>query len=695
MRYQFLNLELCPQSRELRRDGKLLPVRPKALDLLLHLILHRERVVAKRELLDQVWVGEQVDEDSLSQCLLQLRRAFRQRRGDRGAIETHYGHGYRFVAQLVERADESTSPAQPTSALRIVSLASDAFVGRENELAGLTRSLAGVTSDRGSCVFITGAAGMGSTALARALVGRAAEQGIPTLWGRCQPEVSSPAYWPWCQMLRAWVESLPVGQAADRLGARAPQLAKLVPVLGEGASAVPVDPDASAEHSRGQLFEALSEALEQAAGGKALVLIVDDLQWADPPSLAFLAYLAGQLRRRHLLVIGTLRAGESSLPLASALAECDRQGVSQSISLIGLERDEVADLIRDAGCLEPHPRLVDAIHQHTGGNPYEVTEVVGLLSTDARLEVSPESPSWELGAPPDVKDVIVERVARLGQSGREALRLASVLGLSFDLAAVRGIADDAALPVLTALEDASDAGLVRDRGVDGYVFSHSLIRETLYASLEHERRQALHLRLGERMIDLETQEGSSEIAGHLLAAFPLGDVDRTIEYAVRAGDEARARHGPEQAVIFYQAGLSAIENAYSLDDDRRPELRELLVARLEVARSDAAMPRLLDAQQYEHDGGELEAGRNEIDDLTRERDREQSAEQRPDRPDELLGGVGDGDAQREVIARSELEHEILGRHLEAAHSGANPDEDEHEGGQRRGGHQREHRRDPE
>ena len=122
------------------------------------------------------------------------------------------------------------------------------------------------------------------------------------------------------------------------------------------------------------------------------------------------------------------------------------------------------------------------------------------------------------------------------------------------------------------------------RDIDGYVFSHTLIREALYQTLDDDRQRALHLRAALRLIELDADEGSSEIAGHLLAALPLGSADRAIDYASRAGDEAKLLCGPERAAEFYGAALNVLDDALPAEEDRR---LDLLIGLVQVTRLNA------------------------------------------------------------------------------------------------------------
>src|SRR5438067_63107 len=351
------------------------------------------------------------------------------------------------------------------------------FVGRHHELVELRAGLEDAATGRGRFFLVVGEAGIGKTRLVEELAREAAERGHLVLWGRCWEGEGAPPYWPWIQVIRA---CLP--QVAD--GAGAPYLAQLVPELGGPQSPAPPVPPQS-EHARFYLFDAVATFLRSRPDHTPLVLVFDDLQWADTPSLLLLQFLVHELRDTAMLVVATYRAMEArqNPHVAEILGALARDG--RHLPLSGFGEGEVAAFIEGKTGRSASAALVQAVHRETEGNPFFVDEVVHLLDAEGALERRDETAARRLPVPQGVREAIRRRLAPLPAPCRDALTFASVVGREFGLGALQracGLAADALLEVLRPALGREI--LVPDPRTAGrYRFAHALIRETIYEEL--------------------------------------------------------------------------------------------------------------------------------------------------------------------------------------------------------------------
>ena len=294
--------------------------------------------------------------------------------------------------ELVPEASDATpagSAASPERAARSErSRPTGPLLGREPELAELRANLVDAIAGGGRLVLVCGEPGIGKSRLLDEFATQAGAQGARVLWGRCWEAGGAPAYWPWCQSIRAYVRTCEPEELAAQLRNGAPDVAELVPEIRELLPDVPLpshshDPDTA----RFRLLEATAAFLRRAAERAPLVLILDDLHAADTPSLILLQFLARELAETRMLVVGGYRDTElrRSSPLALALAELRRESVTRVLPLSRLTRSEIADFIRLMTGIEAGEALVTTIHSQTDGNPLFLNEVVRLLAQEGGL----------------------------------------------------------------------------------------------------------------------------------------------------------------------------------------------------------------------------------------------------------------------------------------------------------------------
>ena len=284
----------------------------------------------------------------------------------------------------------------------------------------------------------------------------------------------------------------------------------------------------SPEAARFRLFDSITTFLKAAGRKRPVVLVLDDLHWADTPSLMLLQFVTRELTGARLLVVGTYRDVELSRqhPLAETLAELTRERPFQRILLRGLSQEDVGRFIEITSGIMPPGGLVSAVHTQTEGNPLFVTEVVRLLVQEGTFSARPEAvegragqrESWSVRIPEGVREVIGRRLNRLSQRCNETLTIASIIGREFELRQLSGLVDDPSTSsepalsspkghamsvdrLLDVLEEALSARAIEElpATVGRYQFTHALIQETLVEELSLTRRVRLHARIAETL----------------------------------------------------------------------------------------------------------------------------------------------------------------------------------------------------
>lgn len=412
------------------------------------------------------------------------------------------------------------------------------FVGRDEQLGELRESWRAAAAGQGGLVVVSGDAGIGKTRLVEQLAAEVtgSDRDGRVAWGTCAG-LDAPPLWPWHAVLR----DLPGGAGAD-----APAASDLVDPAGGQA----------------RTYARIVERLRDAAANRPLLVVLDDLHWADPDSLRLLRLAASEARRAPLLLVGTLRPDDVATAPGVRATLSDLASSTEVVQLGGLPATAVGRLVGELTGREPTDELVAAVTRQTGGNPFFLREVLRLLVTEGRLDDALAG-GGRLVVPPLVRDVLLRRVAQLSAPARALLDAAAVAGTRVPFPVLARVLDHDPGAVRRAADEAEAARFVTVAAQD-LRFEHDLVREALVAELVAAERRRLHLAIGHALRDADpavVSARTAEIAGHLVEALPAGDPAEAAAAALAAGRQALEQHAPTDAVHHLERGTAALDGA--------------------------------------------------------------------------------------------------------------------------------------
>jgi DNA-binding SARP family transcriptional activator/RecA/RadA recombinase len=447
--------------------------------------------------------------------------------------------------------------------------ASPPLEGRASDLAVLDSALADAAAGRGRMVLIAGEPGIGKTRLAEELLARATAAGAAVAWGGSNEGEGAPAFWPWTQVLRAVLAG--ADQAAEsEAGWPGARLAPLVPETATGFGASESAPPLDAEFARFRLYEAVMSVLTRASAARPLVVVLDDLHWADAASLTLCEFVAARLPGSRLLLVGTYRPTELSAdhPLVPTLGALARHAELGRINLGGLTAAEVGRFVARGWAVVPSDELAVALHARTEGNPFYLIELVRLLASEGTLVRADAVAAAQV--PAGVRDVLRRRLARLPEATNALLRVAAVVGTTFDLGVLSAATEYDEDRTLEAVEAALVAGVVVEDpvAVGRYRFAHTLLRQALYDGLSAVRRARLHARVGAALEGRPRGEAPfSSLAEHFYRAAPAIGPEKAVAYALEAASGAQVRLAYEAVEAHLRRALELVE-AMPVGSDR-------------------------------------------------------------------------------------------------------------------------------
>jgi DNA-binding CsgD family transcriptional regulator len=480
------------------------------------------------------------------------------------------------------------------------------FVGRSVELERLRARLVRARAGSGAVLALVGEAGIGKTRLAQAFAAQAREDGAVVAFGTCAEGEWTPPLDPWSQVLGALVRELGGRAAQSAAGAGRGTLAWFVRELTANAPAPVLD----ARDERQRMHRSVLQLLERASAGASrrkdpgeavpLVLVFDDVQWADPDSLVLLQTIARRAATSPWLIVLAYREAEvdhGRTPLGDVLGALN-DGDFERISLRGLALPEVDALARSGAKRPLSEALVRVVFDETVGNPLYVGEFLRLLADEgtlARVATSEDVSMRQLGVPRGVRDVIARRFARLSEHAARVLRITACLPEASDLPLLLAVSELDAPKLRTAIAAAIGAGFLREAAEGCVEPAHSLVRRVVHDGIQPDLRVRLHRRIAESLEASGERRPGLEalIAGQYHASAAIAGVELGVPHAVEAAREAQAACAQERAVAFLRRARTIATSAPP--HVRAEALCELALAEARALRTDEAVRATEDA----------------------------------------------------------------------------------------------------
>ena len=486
------------------------------------------------------------------------------------------------TASLLERESAATETAAGGLRLGLevaqrpiygfgVAITSSPFVGRERELAQLRELLESAHVGEGAVAMLSGESGIGKTTTARALAGLAEGEGFRVLWGTCYEAESSAPFGPWIQALAPALRGIDLDA---RFGPTGAVLAELLPMDGQAERRRA--PHLGGDEARLRAYEAFAQVL-LALANERIVVVLDDLQWADPASLGLLGHVGRVVSSAPVILVGTYRdvALELAHPLAQTLADLRRHVRIRRVRLDVLDGAEVQTLLAAVVGSPVSAEVAEAVASETGGNPFFVSEIARQLADSGAA-------TGEIPVPEGVRQAIGQRFARLSTDTARVLSLAAAFAGPFrfdSLEALTGLDEDT---LLDCVDEALRARLLVALEGERYEFAHALVRHAIYDELSPSRQARLHRRIAEALERLGGATEAAELASQYHRSRTLPGAEHGVRYAITAAQQARQSYAYEQAVLFLQMARElAAESADSLRAD--------IASRLAEAQAEAVM----------------------------------------------------------------------------------------------------------
>jgi DNA-binding winged helix-turn-helix (wHTH) protein len=563
MRFAFGDCTLDEELFELRRNGERVSVQPKVLRALLLLVRNRPRTLPQSELVEALWPGVHVSDDSLFRTVHEARRVI----GDEAheIIVTVRGMGFRFAAEASEVGARVAMERSP-------------HLGRDHSMAALSLRLDAAAAGRGSFAWISGLPGMGKTRLLDQLVSTARSRSALVYEVACHAAPPAPPYWLWSRLLQAAAATGgEPGNEARRVAAR----------LDQTAGDATFGP-----------FEAVAKVFTSLAAVQPLVLALDDVHWADDASLLLMQFFAREIRNARVLVACTHRDGASSEGRDRTIGGLVGEYGSVTVRLRPLGRDEVQQLVETlVGRPCPTP-FVDEVFERTGGSPLLVRQ---LLATDWAAEAMAESDRTmksTMALDGGIRESIGRHLGEVSKESRDALEWAAVAGKEIELVMLPILTGLPRQRLLDLLDEAVRASLVVKVSEGRYRFAHGLVAPVLLARLSSTERAARHRAVAEAIVSchpdsLDTR--AAELAVHYLRAAPLGTAQQAFDLASRAARRAARLADTRGAIKNWKRALEALDCLPGSDPARVDVQLELGLARAEAGDAERARDALFDA----------------------------------------------------------------------------------------------------
>lgn len=463
-----------------------------------------------------------------------------------------------------------------------------ALVNRVQEMVLLKDSADKATHGEGGVVFIYGEAGIGKTRLTNEIATHANLRGMRILYGRCPALFKAtgvPPYTLWKEVIKEYLQGCTPEELQRVVGYYPGEISKIIPEIKQKLIVFSESPVLSPDLERDRLFEAVFQFVTNISKITPLIVVLDDLQWADPSSLLLLHYLSRGIYRENLLFLGAYRDTEieAKHPLSSVLTDLNRARLLQCARLKRFSYSEVTQMVKQIlGLGEVPNEFCERIYEKTDGNPFFIEEVITSLKEEGVIYCKENQCKirsfFKIEFPRTVKDVLKERIDRLDKECQELLLTASFIGNDFTFEALRevtGIEDE---KLLEKTENILKTGLLRckvSRGEELCSFVDILIRDVLCEEVSPLRSKKLHLDIAralEKVYGNKKEEHCGELATHFLEG---GEKDKAFDYFLKAGEKAKKVYANNEAASYFRTALELAQEKNSVPETRIRILEEL------------------------------------------------------------------------------------------------------------------------
>jgi predicted ATPase len=502
------------------------------------------------------------------------------------------------------------------------------FVGRENELRLLKYGIEQANEDRGSILFLTGEAGVGKTRLAEELKVQEFGFDIEFLTGRCLYREGTDPYLPFIEMFQGYLSTHPylATKILDSFNTQASVIFDIAPEGRGRYSQKPESDDVSKTkktekkdqkneqpsevttkevtsdeeiqdtqilEGKHRMFETVLKIIIDMAKTKPLVLFLDDLQWADAASLHLLHYIARNISKQPIFIIGAYRPEDmvhtrgTIQPLDELITRLGAENLFTTVELRRLNHEETKNMVADLlGIVSVPQDFADVIYNETEGNPFFVLEVMRTLIENAALSIQEGklvmniSPK-EIIIPTSIRELIKLRLQRLADKYVEVLEYASVIGIQFDLERLNNIIDlpeSTLISILGKLTEPRFICDVEDCNGLNWKFTHNKTHEVIYTGINDNKKKMIHLKLAKYLEESKT-DNISEVVYDLAYNFYHGrDFDSALSYSIEGGEKAIKAYANKDALDLYNISLNSLRRL----DDKLARSSEYQEKKIEV-----------------------------------------------------------------------------------------------------------------
>jgi DNA-binding winged helix-turn-helix (wHTH) protein/tetratricopeptide (TPR) repeat protein len=548
------------------------PLTPKAFDILRYLVEHADRLVAQDELLEALWTETYVNPEGIRKYILEIRKVLGDQPRQSVFIETVPKRGYQFVALVTDdaKAARLDPVAQPTGNI----------VGQEARLTGLCKLLDKASRGQRQLAFVTGEAGIGKTTLVDAFQRQAeCRPDLRIARGQCIEGFGGvEAHYPMLEALSSLLQDSEDRLLVATLAQRAPTWLIQFPALLKPEQKESLQREILGS-TRERMIREICEALEVITARTPLIVILEDLHWADPSTLDFISAVARRRESARLLLIGTYRPVDvvlSQSPLRTLKQDLLVRHLCQEIAIESLEEPQVAEYLTKTFSVESLPLgFSDMIHQNSGGNPLFMVAIVqdmankGLIVEDrGRLLLTVPLQQVCPGVPETLQQMLEIQLEQLSPEDHRILESGAVAGERFSIWTVAAMLEASPASIEETCDKlANRHQFIRSAGMHDapngaacahYEFRHSLYRQALYRRLSSLSRSKLHLSLGEHLMPI-CAAGKRELASEVALHFEEGrDYERAAHYLIITAENAASRFSQRDAIQILRRALELV-----------------------------------------------------------------------------------------------------------------------------------------